>query len=115
VLGPFDTTANTYDVRVSVAAGATQGVLSQLDLITDLPDVVEVLDDIIIAAASTRLPITKTYRAIKVVNVTVQTDGNGGISARIIDKSASLGPDIEVLNASGTAVDGLVDAIIQGY
>lgn len=115
VLGPFDTTANTYDVRLTTAAGATQGVVSQMDLITDLPDIVEVLDDVVIAAASTRLPITKTYRAIKVVNVTVQTDGNGGISARLIDKDETLGPDVEVLNASGTAVDGLVDAYIQGY
>jgi len=115
VLGPFDTTADTYDVRLSVAAGATQGVCSQFDLITDLPDVVEVLDDVVISAGSTRLPITKTYRAIKVVNVTVQTDGNGGISARIIDKDETLGPDIEVLNAAGTAVNGLVDAYIQGY
>lgn len=115
VLGPFETTADTYDVRLTTAAGATQGVCSQFDLITDLPDVVEVLDDVVIAAASTRLPITKTYRAIKVVNLTVQTDGSGGISARIIDKNATLGPDIEVLNAVGTAVDGLVDAYIQGY
>ena len=115
VLGPFETTADTYDVRLTTAAGTTQGVCSQFDLITDLPDVVEVLDDVVIASGSTRLPITKTYRAIKVVNLTVQTDGNGGISARIIDKSASLGPDIEVLNAAGTAVDGLVDAYIQGY
>lgn len=115
VLGPFETVADTYDVRITTAAGATQGVVSQMDLITDLPDIVETLDDVVIAAASTRLPITKTYRAIKVVNLTVQTDGSGGISARIIDKSASLGPDIEVLNAAGTAVDGLVDAYIQGY
>jgi len=115
VLGPFETVADTYDVRLTTAAGATQGVCSQFDLITDLPDVVEVLDDVVIAAASTRLPITKTYRAIKVVNLTVQTDGSGGVSARIIDKNETLGPDIEVLNAAGTAVDGLVDAYIQGY
>jgi hypothetical protein len=115
VLGPFETIADTYDLRLTTAAGAVQGVCSQMDLLTDLPDVVESLDDIVIAAASTRLPITKTYRAIKAVQMTVQTDGNGGISARIIDKSAALGPDVEVLNAAGTAVIGLVDAIIQGY
>lgn len=115
VLGPFDTVADTYDVRVTTAAGATQGVVSQMDLITDLPDVTETLEDIVIAAGSTRLPITKTYRAIKAVNITVQTDGNGGISARLIDKDATLGPDTEVLNAAGTAVQGLVDAAIWGY
>jgi len=74
-----------------------------------------VLNDVVIASGSTRLPITKTYRAIKVVNLTVQTDGNGGISGRVIDKDATLGPDVEVLNAAGSAVTGLVDAYIQGY
>lgn len=115
VLGPFETATDSYDIRLTVQPGAVQGACSQFDLITDLPDVVESLEDIVISSGSTRLPITKTYRVIKIVNVTVQTDGNGGISARVIDKSASLGPDTEVLNAAGTAVNGLVDAIIQGY
>lgn len=114
-LGPFETVADSYDIRLTTVAGATQGVCSQFDLITDLPDVVETLEDVVIAATSTRLPITKTYRVIKAVNLTVQTDGNGGTTARTIDKNATLGPDVEVLNAAGTAVIGLVDAIIQGY
>lgn len=114
-LGPFETVADTYDIRVTTAAGATQGVVSQFDLITDLPDVTETLEDIVISASSTRLPITKTYRVIKAVQITVQTDGNGGVNGRTIDKNATLGPDTEVLNASGTAVQGLIDAAIWGY
>jgi hypothetical protein len=114
-LGPFDSTADSYQFRLTTQAGTTQGIASQLDIVIDVPDIVEVFDDVIVSATSTRLPITKSYRAIKVVNVTVQTDGNGGISARIIDKDETLGPDIEVLNAAGTAVTGLVDAVVQGY
>jgi hypothetical protein len=114
-LGPFESTADAYQFRLTTQGGATQGVVAQFDILIDVPDLVEVFDDIVVAATSTRLPITKTYRAIKAVNVTVQTDGNGGVTARIIDKDATLGPDIEVLNASGTAVIGLVDAVIQGY
>lgn len=114
-LGPFETTADSYQFRLTTAAGATQGICSQFDIVIDVPDLIEVFDDVVVSATSTRLPITKTYRAIKAVNVTVQTDGNGGVTARIIDKSNTLGPDIEVLNASGTAVIGLIDATIQGY
>jgi len=114
-LGPFDTTADSYQFRLTTQGGAVQGVVSQFDIVIDVPDLVEIFDDVVISATSTRLPITKTYRAIKAVNVTVQTDGNGGVTARIIDKSNTLGPDIEVLNASGTAVTGLVDAVVQGY
>ena len=114
-LGPFDTTADSYQFRLTTQGGAAQGVVSQFDIVIDVPDLVEIFDDVVISATSTRLPITKTYRAIKAVNVTVQTDGNGGVTARIIDKSNTLGPDIEVLNASGTAVTGLVDAVVQGY
>lgn len=115
VLGPFETDDETYEIRLTTREGTTQGVCSQLDLITDLPDVVEVLEDVVIAAASTRLPITKTFRAITAVQLTVQDDSGTGITARILDKDETLGPDVEVLDASGTAVDGLVDAIIQGY
>lgn len=114
-LGPFETIADTYDIRVTTFEGAVQGIVSQFDLITDLPDVLDVLEDVAIASGSTRLPLTKTFRAITGVQLTVQTDGSGGISARIIDKDATLGPDVEVLNAAGTAVNGVVDAIIQGY
>ncbi len=114
-LGPFETTADSYQFRLTTLSGTTQGVVSQFDIVIDVPDIVEVFDDVAISSGSTRLPITKTYRAIKAVNVTVQTDGNGGVTARIIDKDETLGPDIEVLNASGTAVNGLVDAVVQGY
>lgn len=114
-LGPFDSTADSYAFRLTTVSGPVQGVCSQFDIVIDVPDITESFEDVVIAAGSTRLTLTKTYRAIKTVNATVQTDGNGGISARIIDKSETLGPDIEVLNAAGTAVTGLIDATIQGY
>ena len=44
----------------------------------------------------------------------MQDDGNGGISCVIKDKDATLGPLVEVLDASGTAVTGLVDFTITG-
>lgn len=113
-LGPFESDDYTYQIRITTKQGSTQGIISKFDLITDVADVEEDLDDVVIAATSTRLPITKTFREIFTVQMTVQADGNGGISARILDKDASLGPDVEVLNAAGTAVIGLVDAKVKG-
>ena len=104
-----------YAIRITTAAGATRGVVSALVASFDVPDVVEVLADVAILAAGTRLPITRTYNVIKTVNLTVQADGGTAVGARIKDKSAALGPLIETLNASGTAVNGTVDVIIQGY
>ena len=101
--------------RITTAGGATQGTISVATPKLDVPDVVENFQDVAIAAAGTRLSITKTFREIARVLLTVQTDGNGGISATIEDKDATLGPLIKVRDAAGTAVDGLVDATCQGY
>lgn len=100
--------------RITTAGGPTRGVITTASVVLDVPDVDETLDDIVISAAGTRLPITESYRAIDNVQITVQTDGNGGTSARIVDKDTT-GPLIVVLNASGTAVNGLVDASIKGF
>jgi len=47
--------------------------------------------------------------------MTIQADGNNGISARVIDKDPINGPLIEVINSSGVSVNGLIDATIQAY
>lgn len=104
-----------YDIRVSTAAGAVQGVVATLTVSIDVPFIDETLNDVVIAAAGTRLPIVQSYRGIDNVQITVQADGNGAIGCRIEDKNADLGPLIKTYNSAGTAVDGLVDARIRGY
>lgn len=104
-----------YDVRVSISGGATQGRISTMTVTIDAPFVEEGLNDVVISAGGTRLPITRSYRAIDNVQLTVQADGNGAVSARIEDKSATLGPLIKTINDAGVAVAGLVDARIRGY
>jgi hypothetical protein len=108
--------AETVTFRITTVGGPTQGVITTATPKLDVPDVLERLDNIVIAPGGTRLPITKTYRhAIENVMLTVQTDGNGGISARVEDKNATLGPLVTVRNDAGTAVAGLLDATLQGY
>ena len=109
----LETEAITF--RITTAGGATQGTISVATPKLDVPDAIENFQDVAIAAAGTRLTLTKSFRAIARVLLTVQTDGHGGISATIEDKNETLGPLIKVRDAAGTAVDGLVDAICQGY
>jgi hypothetical protein len=101
--------------RVSTQGGLGTDKLIELSAVLDVPDIQITLDDVIISSAGTRLVLGQTVNAIQNVQLTVQSDGNGGITARIVDKSASLGPLIQVLNASGTAVNGKIDAVIQAY
>lgn len=115
VLGPIDSTAEEYDLRVSVAGGLTQGVLTEMSLLVDVPDILEYLEDVAISSGGTRLPITRTYRAITSVQITVQDDGGTAASALILDKDAALGPNIKTINTSRTGVNGTVDAVVQGY
>ena len=72
-------------------------------------------NNVVINSGGSRVLIGQQINAIKNVQVTVQADGNNGVTARIIDKSSTLGPIIEVLNSSGASVNGLIDATIQAY
>lgn len=115
VIGPIASTAQEFDIRVTVAGGLTQGVLTELSIIVDVPDVIEYFEDVAISAGGTRLPITKTYRAITSVQVTVQDDGGTAASALIVDKNAASGPLIKTINTSRVGVSGTIDAVVQGY
>jgi hypothetical protein len=108
-------TAEKISFRITTVGGATQGVVSVATPKLDVPDVLESFNDLVISAGGTRLPLTKTYRVIENIQITVQADGNGGVTARIEDKNATLGPLIRVFNSAGTVVAGLVDIDIQGY
>lgn len=101
--------------RVKTAGGNVRGVVDLLTPQLDVPDVTEKLDDIVIAPGGTRLPITQIYRVIKNLQLTIQTDGNGGVSPRIKDKNPTLGPLVAVVNSSDVEVAGVLDADIEGY
>jgi hypothetical protein len=101
-------------IRVTVAGGADQGVISAITALIDVPDLVETLPAVSVASGGTRLPIAQTYNAIKTVALTVYSGGSG-VSARIVDKNPTLGPLVQIINTSGVGVAGTLDAVIQGY
>lgn len=108
-----------YEFRVRTLGGATRGKVTELVSNLDLEDVIEYQNDISIAAASTRLTLVKTYRAITHITLTVQASGaETATSAKALDKQATAGagngPDIQCYNAAGTTA-GHIDARIRGY
>lgn len=103
------------EFRISTTGGVGVDVLNTLSAQLDVPDINININDTTISATGTRLPLGQEVNAVKNVQITVQSNGSGGITARIVDKSPTLGPLIQVLNEAGTPVTGLVDAVIQAY
>ncbi len=81
----------------------------------DVPDIVESLNDVAISSLGTRLPLSRTYRGIKHVSLTIQDDASGAVTAKIFDRNATLGPLIKVFNDLGNPVNTIIDADIRGY
>jgi hypothetical protein len=106
-----------YDFRVTAGQSQTQGIVSELTITIDAPDIEESLDNVVISVGGTRLPITESFTFIKNVQVTVQSDGGSAISARVDDKVTTVGagPLVHGLDATGANTSALIDARIQGW
>jgi len=102
-------------VRAKIAESENVSTLYSMQSIIDVPDIVESLADVSISATGTRLTLTKPFRVIVAVNLTLQDDAGTAETAKVLDKSVSQGPLIECYNSSGTAVAGTVDAVVVGY
>jgi cell wall-associated NlpC family hydrolase len=107
--------AEGFDVRITVPGGGVRPEISILRAVYDVPDQDEDLQDVAIAAAGTRLPITKRFRSVASVLLTLEQDGGGAVSARILDRDAALGPLVACYDAAGTSVSGTLDARVKGY
>lgn len=113
--GALDAPAKEIEFRLTVAGGVERGRITAFAITLDVEDVQETLGQVAISAAGTRLALTKSYRSIHAVNLTLFADaGSSAITVRVEDQSAALGPLITCRNASDVAVDGVVNAIIQG-
>jgi hypothetical protein len=113
--GKVATTVEPHQIKIEIPSGTVQGIIRSLAAVIDVPDESETLNDIAISASGTRLPIVKSYREIKNVNITLQeVNGVTAYTAKIIDKSTATGPLVKCYNTVGAAVAGVVDAIIQG-
>lgn len=104
-----------YQFRVTIGAGVEQGVLEELLLTIDAPDMEEQIADLPIAASGTTVPVSKPFTMIKTVQVTVQANGSGAVSEQV-DKTINLAPVVKLFNSAGTAVSGATaDITLKGY
>lgn len=107
--------AYTFSFAIPQQQTATAPVVQDIITRLDVADIQERLGDVAILASGTRLPITRTYRSIVVVNLTLQDTATGASTIKIIDKNATTGPLVQAFNDAGTAVDATIDALIQGF
>lgn len=105
-------TEGEIEFRITTQAGSVQGSINELTLQFDVEDETEFINDVAISALGTRLPLTKSYREIKNVQLTLQTAPGGADHAETADKLAT-GPLVYTKNGP-TLTTGLVDAFIQG-
>jgi hypothetical protein len=96
--------------------GTTPGTLTALSFQLDYPDVIENVEDVTISSsgAGTAIPLTKPFRSVKSVQVTLQDSGTAAINAVVLSKSVS-SVTVKCVNSSGSAVAGLIDLTVVGY
>lgn len=110
---------DTMHVRISALPNNVQLVLTRCKVIMDAPDVIERFGDFEVADTGTvRLVLTKDFRAVKNVQVTLQHDAVAHPNARtveVLDKDHVIGPSIAVYDAAHNRTTGIVDAVVQGW
>jgi predicted phage tail protein len=107
--------AGNYEIKLTVPARSQAATVSRWSFIVDVDDIVERFSNISVGSGGTRLPITKTYTSISVVNLTLQYDGGSSYTVRVLDKDPVLGPLVKAYDLTGAATTGHVDAVIEGY
>lgn len=110
-------TPGDYEIRLRVFGGPIRGIVNEFSVVIDADDISEDIQDLNIGSGgSVRVPLTKTYTLIKIVNVIIQDDGfTDAVGYRVLDKDPILGPEIQLLDATNSPTMGLVDVQIKGY
>lgn len=116
-LGPFESTAYTYQIKITVAGGTTQGAISAMDLVVDTPDIEELYEDqqITVAANGVRLTPAAARRAIDVVVLTLQDDAGTAVTLKIMDKNPTTGALIKAFDAAGSLTTATFDARTKAH
>jgi predicted phage tail protein len=111
-------TEDVYAVKTLFRStdGVTKGELYNLDLQLDYPDIAEQIEDVAISPSElgTEVMLSKPFRAVKSVQLTLQDVGTGAVTAVVLSKSVSA-VTVKCINSAGSPVSGLVDITIAGY
>lgn len=101
-----DAQLGTIDFRITMQAGPVQGAISELKLQFDVEDETEILQSVAIVPNGTRLPLSRKYRFIKIVNWNLMDDGGTAVRFIINDYLAT-GPLITAVDVDGLPVSAL--------
>lgn len=105
----------TYDIKVSILGGLVRGIIRTLSVIIDADDIFEEQTNLTTGASAYTITLTKTFSAIKLINVIIQNTGSAtAVGARVKSKSTS-GPQIELIDKDNIVVGGTFDLQIKGY
>lgn len=103
-----------YEFRLSAAGGYQQARVSAFALSLDVPDIIEKVSGAALLAGGSRLSLSRSYRGISNVQLTLQADGGSAITVRVMDK-LNTGPLIQGFDVGGSGAACHVDATIQGF
>lgn len=103
-----------YDFRIVVNPGFTQGVINDVFVVVDMPDVTEKIREFTISSSGSVLPITKSYFEITGVAVSL-LQGNGDARYVIVQDKNATGPFLKAYDGNGAQTSALVDVDIEGY
>lgn len=104
-----------YDFRISAVGGQVQGIVSLLNVLFDMPDLRERFDQTLVQNGGMRLPLTKTFHAIKAVTATLTGLADAATKVRVLDNQLSPGPLVECFDDTNVDAVGHVYAVVDGY
>lgn len=102
-----------YKFKVQLRDSASVSAITACALVVDVPDKSESVE-VSVAATGTRVPLQKSYRAIKYVQATLIDDGGNAVRCKVLDKSTS-GPMIACYDIIADLCTGKVHVTITGY
>lgn len=104
---------DVYRFRVTLYGGEDSGEIQAFAVIIDVEDEVEIISNFALLAVGSRLPLTKVYRAIKIVNMNL-LPGSTAVNVEPLDYNPTLGPLVKAFDATNTGVTATINAHIIG-
>lgn len=108
-------------IRITLAGAFPR--LSQLTIKLSGEPVTEIINDLDtstlagsyrIGVGDIRLPIVKAYSVIRQASVVALQNVGPGWSWVLVDKDTTIGPRIQIYNASNALADAIIDGYVQG-
>ena len=108
--------AGTYTLAVQFRStdGVKPAHIYDVDVVLDVPDRMQVFDDLTVPAGGLRVKLAPPMRFLRAVNLSLQAaPGATAVRVEVSGKSGS-GFDLRAYDAAGAPAVALVDAVAQG-